>query len=60
MKEVTEQEFNQFISGKDLNTTVVRAGVAELEIYFTEPEYNPKSKEAYKSLNLTPNKYWIK
>lgn len=60
MKECTESEFNAFIAGKSYNTTVVKAGSAELEIYFTEEEYNPRYKEAYRSLNLAPPKFWIK
>ena len=60
MKEVTEQEFNAFISAKPYKTKRVSAGSAELQVYYDEPEYNPSKRDAYKSLNLVPNKFWIK
>jgi hypothetical protein len=60
MKECLEAEFDAFIAQGVYKTKIVPAGSAELEVYYDEPEYSPSKRDAYKTLNLPINKYFIK
>ena len=60
MKECTEQEFNTFIAAKSYKDKMVVSGSVALQVFYDEPEYDISKRDAYKTVGLPNNKFFIK
>lgn len=59
MRECTEQEFNDFVSERNLKHIRVSSSGVPLDVYYDEAVYDPKKRDAYRSVDRHPNKFYI-
>lgn len=57
---MSKEEFDSFIEANDFNHIRVNSRDVVLDVYYDEPKYSPRLRDAYCTVGLEQNRYWIK